>query len=234
MNTNLVISPFEAEIEAIVREYEVIVENYNDTVRRLGVLGSVSVSVSDFISDVRLKQMQTRCFAAIERATGRSSVYYEQAKAIDTSNAWVHLADLVGVTDSLLLNIRAGYLTTLEELVHGETFYDFLEMAQHLLDNGYKDAAAVIAGSTLENHLKQLCKKSNISVVNVKGKPKSADIINSELASAQAYLKLDQKSVTAWQDLRNKAAHGERDSYDKEQVNLLINGVRDFIKRIPA
>ncbi|MEY4589075.1 MAG: hypothetical protein RL497_1151 [Pseudomonadota bacterium] len=32
-------------------------------------------------------------------------------------------------------------------------------MAQHLLVDGYKNAAAVVCGSTLEAHLKQLCKK---------------------------------------------------------------------------
>ncbi len=35
-------------------------------------------------------------------------------------------------------------------------------MAEHLLDEGYKDAATVIAGSSLEPHLRQLCQKSGI------------------------------------------------------------------------
>jgi hypothetical protein len=218
-----VLSPFEAEIEAIVQEYT--------TARKQSQFSDAS----DVISDIRVKQMQTRCLSAIERAAGRSSIYYEQAKAvIDTNNnAWGHLANQVGVADSLLHNIRAGYMKTLEELVHGEIFSDFLEMAQYLLDCGYKDAAAVIGGSTLESHLKQLCKKVGIPV-DVGGKPKKADLINSELATAQAYSKLDQKNVTAWLGLRNNAAHGDYHLYDKAQVSLLINAVRDFISRIPA
>jgi hypothetical protein len=46
--------------------------------------------------------------------------------------------------------------------------------------------------------------------------------------------KMDQKNVTAWLDLRNKAAHGHYEQYQKEQVALLISGVRDFITRNPA
>jgi hypothetical protein len=58
--------------------------------------------------------------------------------------------------------------------------------------------------------------------------------MNADLASAGVYTKLDQKSVTAWLDLRNKAAHGEYAKYSQEQVGLLVSGVRDFIARNPA
>ena len=107
------------------------------------------------------------------------------------------------------------------------------KMAQYLLDSGYKDAAAVIAGSTLEAHLRQLCKKVGITT-DSGGKPKKADTINSELIKEGAYKKLDQKNVTAWLGLRNSAAHGDYEVYDNMQVNLLISSIRDFITRVPA
>lgn len=58
--------------------------------------------------------------------------------------------------------------------------------------------------------------------------------MNADLSSAKAYSILDQKNVTAWLDLRNKAAHGEYAKYVAEQVGLLISGIRDFIDRNPA
>jgi hypothetical protein len=45
---------------------------------------------------------------------------------------------------------------------------------------------------------------------------------------------LQQKSVTAWLDLRNKAAHGRHSEYDAAQVSALIRDVRDFMTRLPA
>jgi len=45
---------------------------------------------------------------------------------------------------------------------------------------------------------------------------------------------LEQKSVTAWLDLRNKAAHGHYDDYDHQQVAALIRDVREFLIRNPA
>ena len=216
-------SSFETEIQCLIEEYETALKQ------------SKHSDGSDVISDVKVSQMQTRCLAAIERIVGRNSVYYEQAKTILKSgrHQWGHLAGLIGVVESLLHNIQAGYIQTLEELIHGEVFGDFLEMAQYLLDKGYKDAAAVMAGSTLEAHLRQLCKKADISV-DVGGKPKQADRINNELATKEAYSKLDQKNVTAWFGLRNNAAHGNYEEYNKQQVSLLINSIRDFITRLPA
>ena len=55
------------------------------------------------------------------------------------------------------------------------------------------------------------------------GKPKKTDSMNNDLASADVYSKLDQKNVTAWLDLRNKAAHAQYGEYNHDQVqNLLI------------
>ena len=110
-------------------------------------------------------------------------------------------------------------------------------MSQHLLNEGYKDAAAVIAGSSLDAHLRQLCERSGIgSVVSSGGTTtyKKADRLNSDLAAANIYSKLDQKNVTAWLNLRNKAAHGRYAEYESPQVSLLISGIRDFITRNPA
>lgn len=64
-------------------------------------------------------------------------------------------------------------------------------MAEHLLEQGYKDASAVITGSTLENHLRKMCLKNNINLeqTNSKGKtsPKKADLLNSELCKSSVY-----------------------------------------------
>ena len=99
-------------------------------------------------------------------------------------------------------------------------------------------AAAVIAGSSLEGHLRQLAKRWGVPVERTTPtgdlEPKKADAVNAELVKANAYSRLDQKNVTAWLDLRNKAAHGHYTEYQKEQVALMIDAIRDFITRCPA
>jgi len=41
-----------------------------------------------------------------------------------------------------------------------------------------------------------------------------------------------QKNVTAWLDLRNKAAHGKYDEYNRQQVQLMHQAVFEFMTRV--
>lgn len=143
------------------------------------------------------------------------------------------IQNLVGILRALRADYAAGYFQSVEELIHAELFADFLEMASHLLEQGYEDPAAVLTGSVLEEHLRKLCAKTGISAANC-GKPKKADTLNAELTAAGVCTKLDQKSVTAWLDLRNKAAHGQYAQYTKEQVQIMLDGVSNFMARLPA
>ena len=214
---------FEKQLEAVITEYESARSQ------------SQQADVSDLIDNIRVRELQTRCLAAIERIVGRNAVYFERATAIaeTADHAWGHLAGQVGVAKSLLSDVQNGYLKSLEEIIHSDIFGDFLEMTEHLTTNGYKDAAAVLAGSTLEAHLRQLCLKHGLAPTS-DGKPKKAETMNTELAKSGAYSKLDQKNITARLGLRNHAAHGNYSAYDKNQVTLLISSVRDFITRHPA
>jgi len=134
--------------------------------------------------------------------------------------------------------MAGGWFQTTRGIVSAEIFSDFLEMADHLLSEKYKDPAAVIIGSALEEHLRQLATKGRIDTTftNNKGDviAKKADVLNADLCAANLYSKLDQKSITAWLDLRNKAAHGRYGEYDASQVALLLESVRQFISRVPA
>ena len=61
---------------------------------------------------------------------------------------------------------------------------------------------------------------------------KKADTMNAELSATSAYSKLDQKQVTSWLDLRNKAAHGKYTEYSKAQVVLMHQGILEFMTRV--
>lgn len=140
----------------------------------------------------------------------------------------------IGILKAVREELAGGWTQSARGIVSAEVFADFMEMADHLLSEGYKDPAAVMIGSVLEEHLRQLCRREGIDVelvVNNRVSPKKADVLNADLAKAGVYGKLEQKLVTAWLDLRNKAAHGHYGEYAKEQVQLMYQGVLDFTVR---
>jgi hypothetical protein len=187
------------------------------------------------VPEAESQAMQTRMLAAITRWAPQGSVYSEEAERIlaRRDHASKNVLSLSGVLQGLKADIEAGYMQTVEELVHADVFADFIAMAEELVGKNYKDAAAVITGSVLEEHLRKLAGKHGIAT-QVGGKPVKADTLNAELVKASAYNKLTQKSVTAWLDLRNNAAHGHYDEYDRAQVEAMIRDVRSVMERHPA
>ena len=161
----------------------------------------------------------------LDRLAPANSPYRESISSI--------MADKVGALRALRRDYDAGYLASVQSLVRAEVFANFLEMAEHLLQQGYKDPCAVLVGGVLEDHLRSLCQGRGIPL-QTSGKPKRADSMNNALAAAGVYSKLDQKNVTAWLDLRNKAAHAQYDEYNADQVRTLLAGVREFAARIAA
>lgn len=193
--------------------------------------------LSGGIPDDALGAIKTRMLAAIHRIAPGDNSYTRATRDLPKGHmdfAGFAVIVLAGVLRGLRADVEAGYTQTLEELVHADLFSDFLEMAEELQRSGYKDAAAVLAGSTLEEHLRKLARKNGIAVEKPDGAPKKADTLNADLAGGSVYNKLEQKSVTAWLDLRNSAAHGKYDGYDHRQAASLIQGVRDFMMRHPA
>lgn len=222
------------DVKALSQQLEGILADYDAMIPR-----SQHKDLSDLPKHER-QALLTRAIAAVNRITGENSTYAKEIRRLLTELPHLHnhTSSIIGVVKALLADMNAGHLQSLVELIHGETFSDFLEMASHLMESGFKDAAAVIAGSSLEAHLRALCTKANIPIEQAKAdgstSPKKAETMNAELANAAAYSKLDQKNVTAWLDLRNKAAHGKYVEYQAEQVALLIAGLRDFLTRVPA
>jgi hypothetical protein len=180
--------------------------------------------------------MASRLRAAILRFAPPGSAYRQREAEIAEERSHISYrgVSLLGLLMAMRDDIAAGYLQTIAEVLHASLFADFLEMASELQTKGFKDAAAVIAGSVLEEHLRRLAEKNGIDIEREPGKPKKADTLNADLEKTGAYNKLVQKSVTAWLDLRNHAAHGRYDEYDQRQVDALIRDVRDFMVRYPA
>lgn len=163
------------------------------------------------VTDAQHREIYVRLRAAIFRLAPKDSEYEQQAQSIDKYNKMNtkdRSVELLGIAKSLRRDFHGGVISaSFAALVRAELFEDFLEMCDHLLSAGYKDPAAVVAGAVLEEHLRRLCMLNGISTQD-NGKARKADSLNSDLAGKTIYSKLDQKSVTAWLDLRNKAAHG--------------------------
>lgn len=178
----------------------------------------------------------TRLGQLIRRLYGENSQHFEAyTSALATTNFYslhrewnAHFAQMFGLAQTIKHDIDSGLLVHFKALVQADIFSDFLEMGEYLLKEGYKDAAAVIIGSVLENSLRKLAEMNSVASFGESGKPLTIDPLNAELSKQNVYSKLVQKQVTSWAHIRNKAAHGEYDEYNKEQVQMMLMFVENF------
>lgn len=210
--------------DVFVTQLENLLDIFSQMQRRSGV-----ADLGDLPKPER-QSLITRSIASIQRISGTNSTYSKEAERLVKHHIHIHkyTTSIMGVVQALKEDLEAGYLDTLTKLVQADIFSDFLEMGEYLLTEGYKDASAVIIGGVLEDTLRKIAEKNEISVKNEKGKLLTIEPLNTELAKNSVYDKLTQKQITSWADLRNNAAHGHYEKFDKKQVEMMLLFVQSF------
>lgn len=218
--------------EKIIQEISELVKNgkkYNSEAETAGThLGGEKVA--------EITEWVTRVGQLIRKIYGENSQHYEAYFAATSvqgfynlhSNNYRHISQVLGVALAIQSDIKNGTLDDITRIAQADLFSDFLEMAEHLLEEGYKDAAAVIIGSVLEDNLRKLCVKNAIPTSNAAGKNLTMDPLNILLSSKGIYSKGMQKQITSWAHIRNKAAHGEYSEYDSQQVKIMLLFSKQF------
>ena len=219
-------------LESAIEQLTEIINQWNNMLSR-----SKYEDVSD-LSDLEVISLVTQASAAIKRTSLSNSEYIKQSQKIVSMDGYpgYKLQQLIGVVDALKHDLKRGYIESIEEFIHADVFDDYLDMTTHLMDKKYKDPAAVVAGTTLEIHLRKLCARNGIEVFKDREEDiyKKAEGLNGELKNKEVYVVLDNKNITAWLELRSHAAHGRYEKYNIRQVEAMIMGIKDFIDRNPA
>lgn len=159
---------------------------------------------------------------------GENSVHYkdyvEAEKPISYDSDPDALMRLIPILKAACDDLKNGFLVSFKQIVQAEVFDSELEQAKSLLDNNYKNAAAVIAGAVLETAIKELCNNNQIDI-----EKKKLTRLNDDLAKAGVYNVLQQKQITALADIRNNAAHGNYENFSSEDVQRMIQDIERFL-----
>ena len=212
--------------DSIARE----IENLVTVGERLVMDASVSGNNLGHDRIQELMSIAARGGQLISRLYGHDSHYFKMFQSVVEkpnfnlmhSNFHSHVADIVGILKGVQHEIQNGLLINFRSLTQAEIFSDFLEMAEYLLGEGYKDASAVLLGAVLEDSLRKIADSNGIETLKANGKPLSMEPLNVSLRKKEAYGPLVQKQITSWANLRNDAAHGHYDRYDAEQTKQML------------
>ncbi|MBD1847658.1 DUF4145 domain-containing protein [Cyanobacteria bacterium FACHB-63] len=144
----------------------------------------------------------------------------------------------LGYLRAIESDLEAGILDDLALQIEAEIAADYLGQAEYLLNEGQPGQydhipAAVLTGAVLEKELRSLCDRQMPPIqTEENGKPFMLNRLVDELKKAKVINELKAKQLKAWADIRNKAAHGQFEQFTRYDVELMINGVRNFLANL--
>lgn len=131
----------------------------------------------------------------------------------------------IGILTALKEDVDGGYLSELRSIISAEVFTDFLEIAAHLLENGYHHAAASVAGAVLEDALRRELRRRQLKAGS------NLESLNQVCLDNDLYPALAYKQVKVWIEVRNHADHGEFEQVDSLVVESMIRDLPIFLRR---
>jgi hypothetical protein len=147
-----------------------------------------------------------------------------------------HMEWATGFLKAVKNDLESGFLDGLATVIEAEIAADYMGQAEQLLGEGQTGKfdhvpAAVLSGAVLEKALRRLCGQQQppIPVVNASGDHKTLNPLIDDLKKAVVFNELKAKQLRAWADIRNKAAHGDFDQFNRGDVDQMLKGVANFL-----
>lgn len=129
-----------------------------------------------------------------------------------------------GVLQSILVEANNGLLAKLEHQVFATAFDDFLDHAEEFHRSGKLKESAVLVSAVLEDTLKRIAIKNNVTVTGL-----SLDPLIDELAKLGVFNLVKAKRMKSCAGIRNAALHAEWEKLDLKDVGMAINLVRELL-----
>jgi hypothetical protein len=181
----------------------------------------------NFVDSEISNEWKILCLNLLRRVFGIDSVHYQKFESVSVDIVYFdNVKSALGILKAAKNDYENGYLFDTRALIEAEIFSDILEQSEELLKKGHYQVSAVVAGCVLEDGLRKLCNKNNITF------PKKPTIepMNVELAKMGIYNQFIKDKISSIGKLRNHAAHGEWNEFNNKDVEDMINDVRRFME----
>lgn len=93
--------------------------------------------------------------------------------------------------------------------------------------------AAVMAGAVLEKALRTIASRQTppVDLLKANGEQKTMMTLIDDVKKAGVFNELEAKGLRAWADIRNAAAHGEFEKFDRSHVETMLSGITSFLAK---
>jgi hypothetical protein len=182
-------------------------------------------AAGDYVKDDIFYQWRAGALSFLKAVFGDNSTHFQEFQQRCRHSSYDDALEGQSILKAAKEDIEGGYLKKLEDLVAADIFTDFLEMAEYLLEQGYKDPAASLIGAVLEDGLRKIAKKNDITLKS----KENISSLNQKIADAKIYNRLVHKQVEVWNEIRDNADHAKFSEYNADSVQGMGSDVRHFL-----
>ncbi|GIP17505.1 hypothetical protein J40TS1_31470 [Paenibacillus montaniterrae] len=213
---------------------EVIEQRFNELITQGAVLSSKAKEDDYWIIDSYIPLFQTWLSSSInliQMISPKQSFHFNECnKIMEHEQLNQGIPTLVfqrmfGLIASAFEEWKRGILKDIQYIVAAETFDDFLDHAFEYHKANKKNEAAILASSVLEDTIKKIATKNNITTKGVSLEPLIESLISSDILTV-----VKGKRIKAYAGIRNKALHAEWDEFDIRDTGEMIKGIRELIE----
>lgn len=199
-----------------------VLERFDELINRGKALPLLSLMNSPSKDIAALEAWETACLHIVDLTFDEDSIYYEKlSDSFDDTNLEAQKNCGIAIMESAREEIEKGFLYEIKHLLVVDLFDSVLEQAEHLLENEFKDAAAILGRVIIENSLKAIAVKNKIELPE---KIKLAEL-NTLLWKQEIYTKNIWRITQGHIDTGNFAAHGDFGKYDRKSVEDMLNWI---------
>lgn len=130
------------------------------------------------------------------------------------------------ILKSLLQDLGAGLLVSVEDQTQAFVFDNFLDHSKEYVKQNKVKEAGVIAGVVFEDTLRTICRKLGIDDKDIK-----LDVLIDELVKNEVFTPLKAKRAKVSAHVRTKATHAQWDEFEMTDVVATIEFTEELISK---
>ncbi len=213
--------------EKIIQRIDDLIHKGNQALSTSYTPQGITSLSGPYVDEQAMANFRTSSLNFLSQIAGENSDSYKEFKERCSTDYAYQVKKGLGILEAFKDDIETGYLQKFEDIVAADIFSDFIEMADHLLDNKYHHPAASLLGAVLEDSLRKICKKNDIHIR--KESRSSLSKLNKLLCDKKIYNKITFKQIDACTAIRNQADHGRFKEIKLGDVKKMSEDVQRFL-----
>ena len=225
-----------ARLDELILQGEALPTEDRQVIASVSMVEGTSYRTEQFMKLTEFVEWRTSISSILDVVVPHGSIHRKAVDDFPNLDNEIEIRDYgISFLKSVRYDFESGFFEDIASEIDAEISADYLSQAESLLsfsrpsDKG-EVAACVIAGAVLEHGLRVICAQLEPpEPIEANNKNLTLGGLIEALKKRRVFNELTAKQLRYWADIRNAAAHGKFEEFNRRQVESMVYGVTDFL-----